>query len=99
MEMSLPTKRITACRLSLCVAIGIAGAVSAVRAAEERVPDSTVANFVAKRVQAWEPTAAERRFDDIGWVKDIRTAKKLAAQHQRPVFLFTHDGHMAIGRC
>ena len=35
----------------------------------------------------------------IGWVKDIREALHLARENRRPVFLFTHDGHMAIGRC
>jgi hypothetical protein len=70
-----------------------------VLAEESRIPDSSVAAWVAKRVEAWQPTAAERRFDDTGWVTDIREAERLARQHDRPVFLFTHDGRMAIGRC
>jgi hypothetical protein len=65
----------------------------------ERVPDSRVAAWVEQRVQAWQPTADERRFDDIGWVKDIREAERLAKENNRPVFLFTHNGRMAIGRC
>ena len=65
----------------------------------KRIGDADVAAWVDRRVQAWQPTAAERRFDEIAWVKDIREAERLAKQHQRPVFLFTHDGHMAIGRC
>jgi hypothetical protein len=74
--------------------------ISAVAAADgKRISDAEVAAWVNQRVQAWQPTAAERRFDEIAWVKDIRTAERLAGQHQRPVFLFTHDGHMAIGRC
>ena len=55
--------------------------------------------WVEKRVRLWQPTPAERRFDDIGWAADILEARKLAAEHKRPVFLFTHDGHMAVGRC
>ncbi len=78
--------------LAVAVPVGVA-------ADAKRLSDTDVAAWVDRRVQAWQPTAAERRFDDIAWVKDIRTAERLAGQHQRPVFLFTHDGHMAIGRC
>ena len=54
---------------------------------------------VNDRVKAWQPVAAERRFDDIGWTTDLLEARRLSKTHQRPVFLFTHDGHMAVGRC
>ncbi len=63
------------------------------------VADGDVKAFVDQRVQAWQPTAQERRFDEIGWAPSIREAERLARAHDRPVFLFTHDGHMAIGRC
>jgi hypothetical protein len=49
-------------------------------------------------VSVW-PSAEEKRFDEIGWAKDIRAAEVLAKKHDRPVFLFTHDGHMGFGRC
>ena len=29
----------------------------------------------------------------------VREAIRLAGKHGRPVFLFTHDGHMNVGRC
>ena len=51
------------------------------------------------RIDAWQPTKDERRFDDIAWVEDIRTALKLGKETNRPVFLFTHKGRMNIGRC
>jgi hypothetical protein len=54
---------------------------------------------VDKRVADWQPTGAERRFDDIGWAPDLCTALKAGKAHERPVFLFTHDGHMQVGRC
>ena len=54
---------------------------------------------IDKRVEAWQPTAKERAFERIGWAKDIREALKLARTHNRPVFLFTHDGRLGIGRC
>ena len=54
---------------------------------------------IDRRIEEWQPTPEERRFDDIAWAPDLRTALKLAKQHQRPVFLFTHDGRMNFGRC
>jgi hypothetical protein len=76
-----------------------AGAVPGLASAADRPADKDVAAWVARRVQDWQPTADERRFDETGWVPDIRTALRLAREHDRPVFLFTHDGRMAIGRC
>ena len=54
---------------------------------------------VRQRVAELQPKPEEKRFDEIGWAKDIRAAKRLAKEHNRPVFLFTHDGRMNIGRC
>ena len=54
---------------------------------------------VQNRVAELQPRAEEKRFDEIGWAKDIRDAQRLAKEHKRPVFLFTHDGRMNIGRC
>jgi len=53
---------------------------------------------VDDRIAAWEPTVAEKRFDTIGWVADIRTAIKLGKEHGRPVFVFTYNGRMGSGR-
>lgn len=58
-------------------------------------------DFVAltdARVAAWRPSPDEKRFDEVGWSTDIRAALQLAAEHHRPVFLFTHDGRMGVGR-
>jgi hypothetical protein len=54
---------------------------------------------VDRRVADWQPSRAERRFDDIGWAPDLCTALKAGKVHERPVFLFTHDGRMQFGRC
>jgi hypothetical protein len=54
---------------------------------------------VEKRAQELEPAARDRRIDEIGWASDIRRAERLAGEHSRPVFLFTHDGHINTGRC
>jgi len=56
-------------------------------------------SWVEQRVRELQPTPKEKRFDEIGWAKDIRTAKRLAKENNRPVFLFTHDGRINIGRC
>ncbi len=54
---------------------------------------------IDRRVAAWQPTAEEKRFDQIGWCTSLLEAEKLAREHQRPIFLFTHDGRMNVGRC
>jgi hypothetical protein len=56
-------------------------------------------SWVEQRVRELQPKGKEKRFDEIGWAEDIRDALRLAKAHQRPVFLFTHDGRMNIGRC
>jgi hypothetical protein len=55
--------------------------------------------WVEQRVREIQPKPEERRLDEIGWAKDIRDALALAKKHQRPVFLFTHDGRINTGRC
>lgn len=55
--------------------------------------------IIEQRIRELQPTAREKRFDEIGWAKDIRHAKALAREHNRPVFMFTHDGRMNLGRC
>jgi hypothetical protein len=58
-----------------------------------------VKQWVDRKVAECAPKPQERRFDQTGWLTDIRSALKLAKQHNRPVFLFTHDGRMGRGRC
>ena len=75
----------------------IGAALTTTWAKEKPVPHD--AAWVDQRVQDYQPTAAEKRFDEIGWAKDIREAERLAKEHNRPIMLFTHDGRMNIGRC
>jgi hypothetical protein len=82
-------------RLNLMIGALLAAGVSF--AADK--PVERDAAWVDQRVKEWQPTAEEKRFDEIGWAKDIRAAEKLAKENNRPVFLFTHDGRMNIGRC
>ena len=55
--------------------------------------------WVQKRVQEAQPTRSERKFDQVGWAKDILDAERLAKIHNRPIFLFTHAGRINLGRC
>jgi hypothetical protein len=73
----------------------------AVRSGAEEKPrdDQALASWLQKRLRDFQPSAEEKRFDDIAWVDGIRPALRLAREHRRPVFLFTHDGRMGIGRC
>jgi hypothetical protein len=66
--------------------------------ADRPADDKALAEWVAQRVRDWQPTPEERRFDTIGWAKDIRTALRLAREHNRPVFLFTYDGEGLVPR-
>lgn len=54
---------------------------------------------VHDRLQQWQPKPEEKLFDQIGWADDIRHGLRLAKEHQRPAFIFTHDGRMNLGRC
>jgi hypothetical protein len=82
----------------LFAAIYLLGTIFRVNSAEKpAVPRDF--SWIEQRVQELQPTAKERRIDEIGWAKDVRTAEKLAKENNRPVFLFTHDGRINIGRC
>jgi hypothetical protein len=61
--------------------------------------DGGLAESIAQRVAAWQPTRAERRIDEIGWVKDLGEARRLAQKHNRPMFVLTHGGNIATARC
>jgi hypothetical protein len=61
--------------------------------------DEKMIAWVQKKVQEAQPTRSERKLDEVGWAKDIRNAERLAKIHQRPIFLFTHDGRVNLGRC
>jgi hypothetical protein len=72
---------------------------TAVLFAAKKPNDELVADWVAKRVRALQPSRAERRIDQIGWAEGILEAERIAKQVNRPVFLFTYDGRIETGRC
>lgn len=55
--------------------------------------------WVDRRIDDLQPLPQERKFDRIGWSRTILDAEKLAREHVRPIFLFTHDGRINTGRC
>ena len=61
--------------------------------------DGDVSAWVDQKVAQCAPKPEERRFDRTGWLTAIRPALELAKEHNRPVFLFTHDGRIGLGRC
>jgi hypothetical protein len=80
--------------------LAVAAAFGLLSAADRpAVADKDVKTFVDQRVEEWHPTADERRFDEVGWSTSLVEAERLAKEHKRPVFLFTHDGKMNVGRC
>jgi hypothetical protein len=82
----------------LSITFGL-GAVVGAAWAKDVVSDGKVVAWVAKTVAERQPTADDKRFDEIGWVTDIRTAITLGKQHNRPIFLLTVDGRINTGRC
>jgi hypothetical protein len=54
---------------------------------------------IQQKAESCQATPDERKFDQIGWATRILDAEKLAKEHNRPVFLFTHDGRINTGRC
>lgn len=75
---------------ALCTAL-----VLAIGAAPGALDSATV----DQRAARWQPTARERQWEQIGWVNGIVPALEQARKSQRPVFLFTHDGRLNVGRC
>ncbi|MFT5123083.1 MAG: hypothetical protein ACI9TH_004562 [Kiritimatiellia bacterium] len=60
---------------------------------------------IEQRVRDWQPVKEERLLDQIGWANGLVEGKRLAAEHNRPVFVFTYNGSktrnqaIALQRC
>jgi hypothetical protein len=63
------------------------------------ISDGNVVRWVEETVVERQATGADKRFDEIGWVTDIRTAIKLGKEHNRPIFFYTGVGQINTGRC
>ena len=84
---------------ALRIGCAIAFLFAAFADAADRQSESKDFAWVQARVEKIGVKPEERALDQIGWAKDIREAKRLAKETGRPVFLFTHDGRLNIGRC
>ena len=56
------------------------------------------ADWVARRVEQIKGSD-KVEWRKIPWAASLTEARRLSQQEQRPVFLFTHDGNIATGRC
>jgi hypothetical protein len=65
----------------------------------QRIVNSEIEKWATQRVKEWQPKPSERRFDEIGWIPSLKSASSLAKKSQRPLFLFTMDGRINLGRC
>jgi len=63
------------------------------------ISDARVVRWVEQTVAERQPPAEDKRFDEIAWVTDIRTAIALGKEYDRPIVLYTGDGRINTGRC
>jgi uncharacterized protein (DUF1015 family) len=85
----MKTYALTPCLLGV---LAVAGSVVSSQVPAER-------DRIDRRIAEIQPTRKEKRFDEIGWVKGLREAERLAKKSGRPVFLFSNVGDLDIGRC
>jgi len=63
------------------------------------ISDGNVVHWVEKTVAERQASAGDKRFDEIAWVTDLRTAINLGKEHRRPSFFYTGDGRINTARC
>ena len=85
--------------VAVVVAGLLLGGVVTATTAKDTISDAKVVRWVEKTVAERQPPPEDKRFDEIGWVTDIRTAIRLGKEHNRPIFLVTVDGRINTGRC
>jgi RNA polymerase sigma factor (sigma-70 family) len=95
-------KVVAAAAITVCL-VGSAAGVATYRSFQPDVREDAAYSIsdvarVDRRLAELAPSAAERRIDEIGWAPDLRTAKRLAKEHGRPVFLVEGDGDLFSGR-
>lgn len=56
------------------------------------------ADEVERRVQKLDLKPAERNWERIGWLTDMKRATELAKQTHRPIFVLAAEGNLD-GRC
>ena len=76
--------------------IGACVALTLVLGAAPATMDSAA---VDRRAAEWQPSGRERQWEQIGWAAGLKSGLEIARQSARPLFLFTHDGRLNVGRC
>ena len=61
-------------------------------------PAPASAADVASRIQQLKAGAA-MNWTKIPWVPSLLEARRASQEEKSPLFLFTHDGNLATGRC
>lgn len=91
--------KIAAATLVAVSLVGTAAGIATYRALRtESIEDPAEVARQERRIAELQPTAAERRMDEIGWAPDLLTAERLGKEHGRPVCIVTHAGDIATGR-
>jgi len=85
-------------RAALILGLLLAGVV-ATSCSIGTISDVRVVRWVEQTVAERQPPAEDKRFDEIAWVTDIRTAIALGKEYDRPIVLYTGDGRINTGRC
>ena len=86
-------------RLHITLFLACVAAMAAAPSEKPPSDDKELPAWVDARVKERQLSEADRKFDAVGWSRTVLDAQKLAKEHNRPVFLFTHDGRMNLGRC
>jgi len=76
----------------------VATAGATVAGGHRAISDVNVVRWVGKTVAERQPPAEDKRFDEIAWVTEIRTAIHLGKEYNLPIFLYTGDGRINTGR-
>jgi hypothetical protein len=85
--------------LTVLVAALLLGSVVATSCSLGTISDARVVRWVEQTVAERQAPPEDKRFDEIAWVTDIRTAIELGKEYNRPIFLFTGNGRINTGRC
>ena len=86
-------------RVTLLIVALVLAPVMGTTWAKDTISDAKIVRWVEKTVAERQPPREDKRFDEIGWAPDIRTAIKLGKEHNRPILLLTVEGRVNTGRC
>ena len=83
--------------LTVVGALAISGAIAWWYTAAPGVDFEGEEAWVDARIQSLQFTDSERTYEEVRWTHDVQEAFSLAAEHNRPVLMYSNDG--PLGRC